>query len=133
VSELLPVIIGSSGISALLATIATAFINRRKIKAEATSILTEAAGGIVQILQADNARLRADATRNDILRIRKDRAERERDDQFRLLLSRHHEYDVMLVQKLREAGIQVEDPPRLDFPPYAYTDEDVTGLLDLDS
>ncbi len=130
--EQLPIIVGSSGVTALLVAVFSALVNRRKIKAEATSILTEAAGGIVQILQADNARLRADAKRQEVLRERRERAERDRDEQFRVLLREHHDYDMSLVQSLREAGIRVGNPPRLDFPEYAFLDDDLRGSPDLD-
>lgn len=128
--EYLPAIIGSSGVTALLVAVVSAVMNRRKIKAEATSILTEAAGGIVKILQEDNARLRAAAARSDLRQMRRDRAERERDEKFRQQLHQHHDYDVMLVTKLREAGIQVDNPPRLDFPEYTLDDDDVTESFD---
>src|SRR6478736_6583237 len=125
--ELLPVIIGSSGVTAVMVAVITALFNRGKLKADATSLITQAAGGLVTSLQADNVRLRTENTRNAQRRDRKESAERRRDNEFRRQLERHHEYDVQLVRQLRAAGIEVPDPPELDFPDYNFDDGDFTG------
>lgn len=126
-AENLPLIIGSSGVTAVMVALITALFNRRKLKADTTSVITTAAGGIVQVLQTDNGRLRAENAKAEILRQRKERAERERDGKFRRQLEAHHRYDLKIVQALRSAGIEVDDPPALDFPDYEYSDDDLIG------
>lgn len=126
-SEILPLILGSSGITAVVLAIMNAVFNRFKMKADATAVLTGAAGGLVTALQTDNGRLRAE---NAIIRShaeRKARAERARDAAFRRQLEAHHEYDVDIAKTLRQAGFDVPDPPVLEFPDYHYDESDLIG------
>lgn len=121
--DALPLIIGSSGITAVLAAVITATFNRKKLKADATSVIATAAGGIVQILQEDNARLRDEGNRRETMRQRREAAERRRDATFRQQLEYHHQYDLSVASKLRSAGFEMEDPPPLTFPDYEYSDD----------
>lgn len=123
----IPLIISSSGVTAVFVAVFNSLFNRRKLKADTTAVLTTAAGGIVSILQTDNGRLRAENASIKTRAERKERAERERDANFRRQLSAHHKYDSMVAQKLREAGIQVDDPPQLEFPDYEYDTDDLIG------
>ena len=66
-------LLGSASLAGVLGAVVNAVVNRRKLGAEATVIITQAAGGIIGTLQDDNARLRAD---NDQLRARVDQLER---------------------------------------------------------
>ena len=122
-NELLPVILGSGAISGIAVAIITALFNRRRIKAETTSLITAAAGGIVQNLQDDNVRLRGEVAKAEFREVRRKKAEKERDKEFRLQLQAHREHDLRIVEALRGAGIAIDDPPLLDFRDYEWDEE----------
>ena len=118
--EVLPIILGTTGVTGLVAVIVTAMFNRRKLKAETTDILTNAAGGIIKNLQDDNQVLREQQAKSGILEWRRSAAERARDATFRVALEAHYNYDLDLARALRDAGIEIADPPRITFPDYEY-------------
>lgn len=118
-AELLPILIGSSGVTAVLISVVTALFNKRKLRADATSIISQAAGGLVEQIAADNTRLRAE---NATLEGRADRLESaarrrdKRDAKIQASIAKHNDYDIELAQMLRDAGINVPDPPALVWP-----------------
>ena len=125
--SLLP-LLGSGAVGAVIVAIIGAVTGRRKLGAEATEILTKAAGGMVERLEADNKRLRdadeAKTTKIDELEHRVDdledeqRAwEREREDWLRVLQV-HAAWDTLAIATLREAHppIDLPDPPPLTPP-----------------
>lgn len=119
-SDLLFQLFGSAALAAVLSAIVNGFINRHKLGAEATSIIAQAAGGMVTFLQEDNVRLRAEAV---ILKaqveefIRLDRRRGQRDDQMRKAVQALVDYSTMCAQAMRTAGMEIADPPLvlLDF------------------
>lgn len=111
-------LLGSGAVGAVVAAIINGFFNKRKLSAEATNIISQAAGGVVQNLQDDNTRLRAaNALVSDRER-RTRRAIRKRDEEFREILDEHRLWDMTVAEKLRKAGIDVPDPPNLIFPDF---------------
>lgn len=118
-TELLPTIAASTGLSAILLAIVNAIFNRRKTSAEATSVITQAAGGLVANLNADNLSLRGE---NQLLKTQvqelldKDERRDRREERVRDAMKEHNEYDKKMAEKLREAGIDVPMPPPLEWP-----------------
>jgi len=117
-SSLLFQLFGSAAVAAVLGAIVNGVVNRRKLGAEATSIITQAAGGIVATLQADNIRLRAEAV--DLKAqvdsfVKTDRRRGFRDDQMRRAFQAQSDYSTMCAQTMRAAGIEIIDPPLVLF------------------
>lgn len=50
--------LGGAGVAAVVAAVINAFVNRRKLSAEATEIITKASAGVVENIMKDNAELR---------------------------------------------------------------------------
>lgn len=131
--EVVASILGASAVTAVVGAIVNGFINRRKLGAEATSIITQAAGGLVASLQNDNAVLRAEDAKRKLQAERNARATRKRDAFFRSQFSAHLEYDRKIVKALRDAGIAVEMPPEISFPSLEdfYDDDDYLTAPDV--
>lgn len=117
--ELLPLVVGSSGVTAVVVAVITAIVNRRKLSAEATNIISQAAGGVVERLENENIRL---TTANDKLTVRvadlekRERQRDHRDHLFEEQVRMHQVYDEGLAIRLRNAGItDVPPPPPLLF------------------
>lgn len=93
-----------------------AFFNRRKLGAEATSIITQAASGVVKNLEDDNARLRAKSAENAIKLEQYENESRARDAEMRVFtdaFEAHLRHDALVARALAGAGITVPDPPPL--------------------
>lgn len=118
-SEILPLILGSAGVTAVAGSVVTALFNRRKLKADATSIISQAAGGLVEQIATDNQRLRGEnavlEARLDEMRLANERRN-IRDERIKEGMRQHNEYDIELAQKLRSVGIEIADPPPLIWP-----------------
>lgn len=109
--------------STVLVSLITAYLNRKKLGAEATDIITQAATGVVNQFKEDNARLRQQADRDRQeraeLRGRLDElelAERRREwelHQLREQLQVHAAFDYLAIDKLREVGIDIGEAPPL--------------------
>jgi hypothetical protein len=104
----------SVGGAAIVAAVINAIMGRKKLSAEATQIITEAAGGFVQKVEADNARLRSELS---TAKARIDGLER-REDEARHYQQVHVAIDVMMLRRLRELahGEDFPEPPPL-YPP----------------
>jgi len=117
-TDLLFQLFGSAALAAVLGAVVNGVVNRRKLGAEATSIITQAAGGIVATLQADNIRLRAEAV---VLKaqvdefVKTDRRRGRRDDQMRRAFQAQSDYSTMCAHIMRAAGIEIADPPLVLF------------------
>ena len=110
--------LGSTALAGVVSVVITAISTRRKMGADATKIITEAAGGMVSRLEEDNKRLREDntsfRTKVDAFE-QSDRRRGRRDDLIRLGLEAQTKYSMVLAGLLRDAGIAVPDPPTLLF------------------
>jgi len=116
-------LLGTGAIAAVLGAVVNGIINRRKLTAEATSIITQAAGGMVQNLQTDNGRLRAENITAVQRFTRYRTAVRKRDREFEYQLELHMEWHNLVAERLKAAGIDVPPPPRLELPEIDF-DED---------
>lgn len=117
-----------------LAAVLNAIMSRKKLGADATKIITEAAAGVASDLRTDNQALRTKQAeleaRVDELEQREEAInlahrretaqwERERQD-WRRVLQLHAAWDHMAVTKLRETmaeDVTLPEPPPL-YPPY---------------
>lgn len=129
-SETVVAILGASAVATVLGAIIQGVINKRKLSAEATSIITQAAGGLVKDLQTDNGRLRAENARSSLREERSRGSVRRRDEAFRRVLDGHVRWDKLVVEALRQAGIQLPDPPELYLPDIDYDDDDETLVIE---
>jgi hypothetical protein len=121
-------ILGSAATAAVLVAVINAVVTRRKLGAEATKIITDAASGMVADLRVENARLStADHAKSARITGLEDRVddledeqrgwEREREDWLRVL-ELHAAWDHLAIAKLREVSpaIVLPDPPPLTAP-----------------
>ena len=121
-------ILVSAGFATVVVAVINAVITRRKLGAEATKIITDAASGVVANIEKDNERLRSNdlkktkriaalETRVDDLEDEQRGWEREREDWLRVL-QMHVAWDTLAVAKLRELApdFSLPDPPPLTPP-----------------
>lgn len=111
----------SAGGATVLAALITAVMNRRKLSAEATQIITQAAAGTVENVMKDNAELRTrmavlEAKLRDYEAAQRIHDDRERhhllaEERYRRHSTECHDYTAILASKLRELGETVPDPP----------------------
>ena len=113
----------SAGGAAIIAALITAIVNRRKLSAEATEIITKAAAGTVENIMKDNAALRerqalqeAQIARLTIAIEAAEKRERHQavsEERYRWHLDRWHRYTTRVIDELRAMGGSIEDPPPL--------------------
>lgn len=103
-------VLGSAGIATVLAAVITAWVNKRKLGAEATHLITQAASGVLSRLEAENARLirRMNALERDLEREREQRESEQRE--WRRCLQLHAAWDHLAIQKGAGGGLP-EAPP----------------------
>ncbi len=99
--------------STVMAAVVNALAGRRKLGADATKVITEAAGGVVERLEHENGRLQQRVQR---LELEVDDMKRQRHIWHELLLI-HAGWDHLAIEKLRAAGDEVGDAPPLTPPP----------------
>lgn len=113
-------LLGSAAVGAVLAAVVAGLFSRRKLSAEATKIITDAASGVVQNLRDENARVIAS---NAALSKRLAALQKKVDADHRLLhkqgemLSIHAFWDQQAVAIAREHDIELPPPPPLYTPP----------------
>jgi len=121
-------ILASAGAATILATVINGILNRKKLGAETTKIITDAAGGMVKDLREENERLRRSEERMRLmaadLEARVDDLEHaqaeaaiERDEWLRVLQV-HASWDALAIAKLNEPipPIDIPDAPPLTPP-----------------
>ena len=107
---------GAFGVGTVLASIVAALFNRRKLSAEATKIITDAASGTLKDVRDENTRLVA---RTAALETRIERVERENQEQADhqrqtdALIVVHGEWDRQAFYAARDKGINLPEPPPL--------------------
>jgi LPS O-antigen subunit length determinant protein (WzzB/FepE family) len=122
--EQLLTILLSAGGATVLAAVINAVMNRRKLSAEATEIITKAAAGTVENIMKDNAHLRERVaeleSRVKQFELAQDLSETREREHLRAENAWHKEqcqrYIETLVRQLRGAGVTPADPPHL-WPP----------------
>lgn len=90
--------------SGLLTAVVTAVFNKRKLSADAAKLITDAAASVTNTMSKRLQELEA-----------KEHLRELQEDNFRLRLERHEEWDRMLVQRIRliDPTMQIPDPPSL--------------------
>lgn len=112
----------SAGAATIIVALLNALFNRRKLSAEATQIITQAAAGTVENVMRDNAELRTRMGKLDErlahldaaleLAERRERSHQADEERWRWHMERWHRYCGRLLAELRAAGVsQIEDPP----------------------
>lgn len=126
-TQVLVAALGAGSIGAVLAALVTGLFTKRKLGAEATEIITKAASGVVESLNAEvarvNTRLSTALSEHEADRARHareraaDRARftRELEDRDRVL-QLHVAWDMLVRAKLAEHDIDVPEPPPLKPP-----------------
>jgi hypothetical protein len=120
--QLLVTALVSAGGATILVAIINAFFNRRKLSAEATQIITQAAAGTVENIMKDNAELRRELgeVKRQLEELREaqrlaeqlERAHALHEDRWRWHMERWHRYVARLLVELRAAGVRnIEEPP----------------------
>lgn len=137
-SDLVIGLLGGGGIASIVGAIVAGLFARRKLGAEATKIITDAASGVVGMLEtqlraqetafavervdnktkldnavqsAQTANDKAEACADETERIKKEwRSERE---DWRRVLQLHVAFDHLAIAKLAEHGVDLGDPPPL--------------------
>jgi hypothetical protein len=103
--------------SGIFAAVINAVAGRRKLGADATKVITEAAGGVVERLENENERLSLRVTHleqevGDL---------KERDRVQRDLLLVHAGWDHLAIDQLRQQGVMIGSAPPLTIPRSAPT------------
>lgn len=114
--ELLTALLGGGGLGAIAAAVVAGLFSRRKLGAEATEIITKAASGVVERLEAELARVTNErgAMRDELEQVRREwTAERL---VWRQVLTIHAAWDTLAIGKLTECGVVIQAPPPL-YPP----------------
>ena len=111
----------SAGVATIIVGIINAVMNRKKLSAEATQIITQAAAGTVETVMKDNAQLRekqaileaqvARLTTAVALAEQSQRTAQAMDERWHWHVDRWHRYAGRLCDELRAMGGQIEDPP----------------------
>lgn len=130
-TDLIVGLLGGGGLAAIAAAVITGLFSKRKLSAEATEIITKAASGVVERLEAEVHRVER-AREDAALQHRLDMAAvMEAHDQemadVRRVLQLHVAWDAIAIARLGELGIdlppappllpaQRPDRPRLDLP-----------------
>lgn len=114
-------LLGALGVAGVISAIINAFFGRKKMGADVSAKLNEAAGGIVERVEADNTRLRDENMKLDdrveqiILasRAAEDRAYRaeRRADRLSEILREYVTYSARQTEVIRSLGGTIEDPP----------------------
>lgn len=118
-TDLVVAILASTSIGAIVSSIIAGVFSKKKLGADATEVITRAASGVVERLEAEVKRGAADRARevseltHELARVKAEWA-KERED-WRRVNQLHVAFDVLAIAKLAEAGIELgmEPPPLL--------------------
>lgn len=121
-NDLIPLLLGAGG-ATIIAAIVNAVMNRKKLGAEATQIIAQAAAGTVENIMKDNAALRTEMSelRTKITHLtaivelseQRERIHTITEERYRWHMQQWHNYCTRMATKMRDAGLEVEDPPPL--------------------
>lgn len=119
-STLLTILL-SGGAATIIAAFINAFFNRRKLGAEATQIITQAAAGTVENVMKDNTALRARlaSLETQMLNLQAtiDLSEQQKrvhmitEERYRWHMQQWHAYASRQTDEIRRLGGKIEDPP----------------------
>lgn len=109
--------LGFIGLGGVFVAIVNGLFSKRKLSADATKIITDAASGIVERLQQENARILGANTvltgRVDAMQLERD-ADREWRRHVDQLLAMHQMWDVQVTEIAQSHGIDLPPPPPLN-------------------
>lgn len=102
-------ILSGGAVGAVLVTIANGLFSKRKLSAEATKIITDAAAGVAAELRIDNASARREAqeARAEVVQLRASVR------QLEAITTVHSFWDSQAYEALKEQGIDMPPPPPL--------------------
>lgn len=120
-------LVGSLGGAGVVAAVVNAIINRRRMGADVSDVIQKAAGGIVERIEGDNARLRVEISELKLERSAKDDEHRAENDLLWRKARATEQENAILIDALRDQvahsrrqseeirrlGGHVEDPPAL--------------------
>lgn len=119
--ELVLAILGSAGFTAIIGAIINAVFNRRKLSAEATQIITQAAAGTVENVMRDNTELRAKVDKLETamtkmqgiieLSEQRERINMITEERYRWHMQQWHRYAATLAGEVERLGGNVGEPP----------------------
>lgn len=127
-------ILGSTAAGAVMASVVTGLFSKRKLGAEATKIITDAAAGVVTTLREETTRERearqaAEARLEKVVADNKEAIEKmasahvQEREQWRRVLQLHVAWDGLAIAKMGEIGVSLPPAPPL-LPPSRLTDAD---------
>ena len=132
-TDILVAALGAGGLSGIAGAIVNGWFSKRKLGAEATEVITQAASGVVRDVTAELERksvamaaMRSEHTAQLTQMRDEHQADRERlladhareMDAVRVVLQLHIAWDAVAIQELSRIGIELPDPPPL-YPPSA--------------
>lgn len=119
-NEILRLVLSAGG-AAVLAALINAVINRRKLSAEATQIITQAAAGTVENIMKDNVvlRERLALTEAELVKLRaiielaeqRERVHQVEQERYQWHQEQWHTHCSKMAEKLKELGQDVGPPP----------------------
>jgi hypothetical protein len=119
-TELLIALLSAGG-ATIIGAFVNAYFNRRKLGAEATQIITQAAAGTVENIMKDNALLREKVTQLETAMIKLQAIvelseQRERihgitEERYRWHMQQWHAHCSRQTDEIRRLGGDIEDPP----------------------
>ena len=114
-------ILGSTGVTAIFAAVLNAFFNRRKLGAEATHIIAQAAAGTVENVMKDNEGLRAKVEKLEVSMLKlqgivelseqRERIHMITEERYRWHMQQWHTYASTLATEVVRLGGNVGLPP----------------------
>lgn len=114
-------LLGAGGFAAVLVAVINAIFNRKKMSADVVKTINEAAGGVVERVEADNQRLRNEnqeledevrqATKTARLADDRAYAAERRSARLAEVLREYVDYTRRQSEVIRELGGRIEDPP----------------------
>lgn len=119
-TQILIAALASAGLGAVIAAVVTGLFSKKKLGAEATEIITKAASGVVERIEAELARERERRTtertehREQIERMERDHCSER--DEWRRVLQLHVAWDAIAIARMAEVGIELPPAPPLTPP-----------------
>jgi len=130
-TDLIVAILGGTGLGAVAGAVVNGMFSKRKLGAEATEIITQAASGVVKDVTAElerksieMARMRSEHSEQLVQMRQEHNSQLERIladhieemDAVRVVLQLHVAWDAVAIQELGRIGITLPEPPPL-YPP----------------
>ena len=116
-TEIIIAALGAGGFGAIIAAIVTGLFSKKKLGAEATEIITKAASGVVERLEAELARRVEDMAamrlehKAEVEKITREHSDER--EEWRRVLQLHVAWDAIAIAKMGEIGIELPPAPPL--------------------